>query len=54
MGLNGVMSEPSWLKNTCSFCYEKLGKKELIQRRIKKVYTCPYCHKKVDERFVIN
>lgn len=53
MHSNGVIKNPEWIKNKCPFCYENLGIKENMKRRIKKVCQCPRCHRKIDERFLI-
>ena len=54
MGYNGVIAEPEWQRNRCLFCREKIGKIAEAKRTIKKVYRCPNCHRKIDERFIIH
>lgn len=54
MGYNGVVAELEWQRNRCPFCNEKLGKITGVKRRIKKVYQCPKCHRKIDERIIIH
>lgn len=53
MNAEGIMSNPKWLQRKCPFCYEKLGKMEVLKRKTKKVCKCKKCNKIIDERFVI-
>lgn len=51
--MSTIVTQEKWIKNRCPFCQEKLGVKELLMRKGKKVFVCKKCGKKIDERFII-
>lgn len=48
----GLVCPPPWEKNRCPYCYENLGKIELIKRNILKKYVCQNCGAKIDEKHI--
>ena len=51
--MSTIVTQEKWIKNRGPFCQEKLGVKELLIRKGKKVFVCKKCGKKIDERFII-
>lgn len=41
-----------WERDRCPFCMEKLGKMEIVQRRLNKKYRCKNCGRIIDERAI--
>lgn len=53
MKLDRVRAETRFEKMICPYCYAKLGIREMIEKKIKRVYRCPKCNRVVDDRYVI-
>lgn len=51
--LQKVRAEMPFEKLICPYCYEKLGIRERVQRKILGIYRCSNCHRQVDSRFII-
>ena len=51
--MSTIVAQENWMKNRCPFCQEKLGVKELLMRKQKKVFVCKKCGNNIDERFII-
>lgn len=44
---------PKYMEKKCPFCFEDLGKAELMKRKLKKNCVCKNCGRAIDERNVV-
>jgi transposase len=52
MNRAGFQGRSEWELSQCPYCNEKLGARQVLERKTKKKFTCPRCGKVVDERNV--
>lgn len=53
MKAHRVMRQMKFLQKKCPFCYEDLGRIELLRRKVNKICRCKKCGKIIDERYII-
>lgn len=53
MKLKGVAAQQEWQSGKCPFCYQTLGKVEILRRKVKRICKCKSCGRIIDERFIV-
>ncbi len=49
MGLKGIIRRPEWVQELCPFCGKRLGRIEIVWRKVRKICKCKNCGKIIDE-----